>query len=156
MDAGVSTMDGDQKLTDLLDREAVVDLTVSYAWALDSHRFEELRQVFIPDATAALIGELHGIDAIIERIAGALTPLDDSQHIVANHQVRLNGNRATCRCYFQAQHVRRGVPGGDNYIIAGRYEDEVERTAEGWRIARRVLVPMWSDGNPDVVRPPRE
>lgn len=143
-----------QEMAHWLDRQAIVDLTIAYTWALDRRQFEDLRQVFLPDAIASLVGELRGVDAIIERVSAALMPLDDSQHIVSNHQVRLNGDRATCRCYMQAQHVRRGLEGGDNFIVAGRYEDDVVRTAEGWRIARRVLVRTWSDGNPAVLRPP--
>lgn len=139
-------------ITRLLDLQAIVDVTIAYTWALDTRRFEDLRQVFLPDATASLGSELTGIDAIIERVDRVLTPLDDSQHLVSNHEVRLDGDRATCRCYFQAQHIRRGTDGGDNFIVAGRYEDDLARTTAGWRIARRVLVPMWSEGNPAVLR----
>lgn len=136
----------------LADRQAIVDLTVSYCWSIDYHDFERLREVFLPDATAKLGDERVGIDSIIERITAALTPLDGSQHIVANHQVRVDRDAATCRCYFHAQHVRRAAEGGTNYIIAGQYEDDLVRTSQGWRIKRRVLVPTWSDGNPAVVR----
>lgn len=136
----------------LLDRQAIVEVTIAYTWALDTRRFEDLRQLFLPDATASLGTELTGIDAIIERVDRVLTPLDDSQHLVSNHEVRLDGDRATCRCYFQAQHIRRGTDGGDNFIVAGRYEDDLARTTGGWRIARRSLVSMWSDGNPAVIR----
>ena len=58
---------------------------------------------------------------------------------------------ATCT----AQHVRTAAEGTPNYIIAGRYEDEMVRTPDGWRISFRRLVVVWSDGNPDVVRPSR-
>jgi hypothetical protein len=41
-----------------------------------------------------------------------------------------------------------------NYVIAGRYEDELVRTADGWRVSFRRLVVVWTDGNLAVVRPP--
>lgn len=135
------------------DRQAVIDLTIAYTWAIDAHNWDALRGIFLPDATALLVDERVGIDSIIERISTALSPLDDSQHLIGNHQVRLNGDTATCRCYLQAQHVRRAAEGGPNFIVAGRYEDEMVRTTEGWRIRRRVLVVTWTDGNPFVVRP---
>ena len=135
-----------------LDRQAVVDVTVAYCWALDRHEFELLRDVFLPDATARLGDvECDGIQAIIERITRALGPLDDSQHIISNHEVRIDGDTATSRCYLHAQHVRGAAEGGPNYIVAGRYEDELVRTAAGWRLRRRVLTTMWTDGNPGVV-----
>ena len=139
----------------LVDEAAVKALTVAYCWALDTGRFAELREVFLPDATASLLEERVGIESIIDRISGALSPLDDSQHMVSNHQVVIDGDRATCRCYLQAQHVRHAAEGGPNYIIAGRYEDDLERTPAGWRIRRRVLTVMWTDGNPVVPRPQR-
>ena len=143
-------------LAAVLDRQAVVDLTVAYCWAIDRHEFEELRTVFLPDATARLGDvECDGIDAIIARISGALTPLDDSQHIIANHEVHVDGDRATSRCYLHAQHVRRAADGGPNFVVAGRYEDELVRTPAGWRIARRVLTSMWTEGNTAVVGRPR-
>lgn len=135
------------------DRQAIVDLTIAYAWALDMREFELLRNIFLPEATALLVDERTGVDSIIERVRSALEPLDASHHLIGNHQVTVDGDRATCRCYLQAQHVREGTQGGSNYIFAGRYEDELVRTAAGWRIARRTLVRVWSDGNPAVVRP---
>ena len=133
------------------DRQAIVDLTIAYTWAIDGHDWEALRDIFLPDATAMLVDERVGIESIIERISGALTPLDASQHLIGNHQVRIDGDRATCRCYMQAQHVRHGAPGGPNFIFAGTYEDEMERTTAGWRIRRRVLSNTWTEGNPAVV-----
>ena len=135
------------------DRQAIVDLTIAYAWALDMREFELLRHIFLPEATALLVDERTGVDSIIERVRSALEPLDASHHLIGNHQVTVDGDRATCRCYLQAQHVREGTQGGSNYIFAGRYEDDLVRTAAGWRIARRTLVRVWSDGNPAVVRP---
>ena len=73
--------------------------------------------------------------------------------MVTNHQVQVDGDTARHRCQMQAQHVRHGADGGPNYIVAGRYEDELVRTADGWRIAHRDLVIVWTDGNIRVVRP---
>ncbi len=139
---------------DVHDRLAIVDLTHAYCWALDTHQWDDLRQVFLPDAHAVLGGsDLLGIDAIIARVQLALTPLDDSQHMVSTHQISVDGDRATSRCYLHAQHVRHGAVGGSNYIVAGRYEDNLVRTTEGWRIADRSLIVMWTEGNVEVVRP---
>lgn len=135
----------------MTDREAIIDVTIAYCWALDGKDWDALDDVFVPEATADLGRRLEGIDAIKARVRGALESLDDSQHMVATHQVRIDGDRATCRCYLQAQHVRRGVDGGETFMFAGRYEDQLVRTVAGWRIAHRDLVRMWTDGNPAVV-----
>lgn len=142
------------RLHDALDQQSVVEVAVRYCWALDENDWERLDAVFLPDATARLGNDvlLEGRDAIVGRCSAALTPLDDSQHIVSTHQVEINGDEATHRCYLHAQHIRRDAVGGPHYVVAGRYVDRVIRTTEGWRIAHRDLVVMWTDGNPGVVR----
>lgn len=136
----------------LVDRAAIVDITHRYCWALDTKDWSVLDTVFTPDANADLTVDLVGREQILQRIKNALTPMDDSQHMVSNHQIVLNGDSATCRCYLQAQHVRKAAHGGPNFIIAGRYEDQLQRTSEGWRIVFRRLVVMWTEGNPAVGR----
>jgi hypothetical protein len=134
------------------DRLAITDLTIAYCWALDTHQWDDLDGVFTTDAVALLGTECHGLDAIKERVSGALSPLDDSQHMVTNHQITVDGAVGTSRCYLHAQHVRSAAAGGPNFVVAGRYEDRLVRTADGWRIAHRNLITMWTDGNPVVVR----
>jgi hypothetical protein len=132
---------------DLADRLAIVDLTAAYAFALDGHEWDALDDVFLPDATAELGRSLAGIAAIKERVREALEPLDRSQHLVATHQIRIDGDRATCGCYLQAQHVKAGAL----FMVGGRYDDRVVRTPAGWRIEHRVLTVLWTDGDPSVL-----
>jgi hypothetical protein len=138
-------------VNDLADRMAIIELTAAYCWALDSRDWDALDEVFTPGATADLGADLAGLDAIKDRVRAALGPLDASQHLIGTHHVRVDGDRATCRCYLQAQHVRSGVEGGHTFVFGGRYEDELVRTPAGWRIARRDLIRMWTDGNPRVL-----
>lgn len=136
----------------LADRAAITDLTHRYCWALDTKDFDALDHVFHPEANGDLLEDVRGRVAIKARIARALTPLDQTQHLVANHMIRVEGDRAWCRCYLQSQHVRKAAQGDPNFIIAGRYEDELIRTADGWRIIFRKLTVMWTSGNPGVAR----
>jgi ketosteroid isomerase-like protein len=145
----------DPTIANLLDEREVVAVALRYCTALDTNDWLALRTVFLEDATAQL-GDppvLKGIDAITARIRAALEYLDDSQHLVGNHDVVVDGETATHRCYLQAQHIRKVPEGGSNYIVAGRYDDRLERTSDGWRIAHRTLTVMWTEGNVAVVRP---
>ena len=83
---------------------------------------------------------------------GALESLDASQHLLGNVVAHVDGDTARAVSYFQAQHVRAGTPGGDTYIIAGSYTDTLARTPDGWKIAERVQVYLWRQGNRAVVR----
>ncbi len=136
-----------------LDEKAISDVTIAYCWAIDNHEWDVLRNdVFLPDATAGLVSEHVGVESIISRISGALGNLDASQHMVSNHQIAIEGDTAQSRCYLQAQHVRKAADGGPNYIVAGIYADQFVRTSIGWRIKRRDLTVLWTEGNLRVVR----
>ena len=142
----------DPALQQLVDRQAIVDITVAYTYALDTKDWDALDRVFTPDATAFLTEELIGREAIKARVRRALEGLDVSQHLIGNHEIDITGDRATGRCYLQAQHVRDAAPGPPNFIVAGRYDDRYVRTPDGWRIERRELTIMWTEGNPAVAR----
>ena len=77
---------------------------------------------------------------------------DNSNFGSGNHEVSVDRDAATHRCYLQAQHIRAAATGGPNYIVAGRYEDRFVRADAGWRIAHRTLTVMWTDGNVGVAR----
>lgn len=135
------------------DRADIIDVTHNYCWALDRNQWGELDDVFLPEATALLGShEAANRDEIKRICSNTLTKLDDSQHIVATHQIRIDGDTATSRCYLHAQHVRRAAGGGPHYVVAGRYEDDLVRTPAGWRIKHRTLAVMWTEGNLTVVR----
>tara|TARA_B100001142_G_C14119817_1_gene572554 strand:- start:153 stop:584 length:432 start_codon:yes stop_codon:yes gene_type:complete len=136
------------------DINEIIALTVKYCWALDERDWESLSEVFSPDAYAKYgVTEHRGVDSIIERCKTALTPLDFSHHMVSNHMVEIDQNKAKCKCYFQAQHVRTSADEGVNFIIAGKYEDELIRIDKDWKIASRVLTKIWTEGNEKVVNP---
>lgn len=141
------------ELRHLIDQQEIIAVTVAYTYALDAKQWDALDDVFTVDATAFLTEELDGREAIKGRVRRALESLDLSQHMISNHDVRVDGDSASCRCYLQAQHVREAAPGPPNFIVAGRYDDRFVRTDGVWRIARRELTIMWTEGNPAVTRP---
>jgi len=140
-----------------LEEKQIVDLTIRYAWALDHRRFDDLAEVFSPDGQAdyGWLGIHTGPAAIAELTARALSRFDRTQHIVTNHQVAVDGDIATGRCYFQAQHVVRQPAGEHNYTVGGSYIDRYHRTDAGWRIANRTLRVTWTEGDagPDASDP---
>jgi len=142
----------DADLQQLTDRQEIADLCVRYTFALDTKDWALFESCFT--GTAAFVhpgGRLEGIEAILARSRGALESLDASQHLLGNVVADVDGDTACATSYFQAQHVRTGTPGGDTYIIAGSYTDTLARTPDGWKIAERVQVYLWRDGNRAVV-----
>lgn len=144
-----STCDGQ----DVLDRLAIEEVCVRYARALDRRDWPLLRTCFVPDVVveygdAPAINSYEGVERVCR---GALDPLDASQHLVSNFTIAIAGDEATSECYLQAQHVRRGVPGGELYVVAGTYTDRLRRRAGQWHIEHRRLDVVWTDGNAAVL-----
>ena len=140
------------ELQGLLDKQEITELCYRYALALDGRDWSGLAGLFTPDANAFYLDKppCHGYRAIEDTVREALTPMTGSQHLISNVVVRLDGDQAESSCYLQAQHVKAGTPGGDNFIIAGRYDDKLVRTQDGWRIRERRLAMTWTEGNPAV------
>ena len=138
----------------LADRAAIHDLLVRLALAQDARDWTTIGDCFTADAAYVHPGgELAGAEAIVGRTRVALTPLDASQHLLGTILVTVGESDASAVTYFQAQHVRRGLAGGDLYIIGGTYRDRLVRCADDrWRIEHRSQEYTWRDGNPDVIR----
>ena len=149
-------MTHDASLARLHNTEEIRQLTARYCWALDTLDRDLLATVFTADATAHLgRGTQTGFDEIWLCIHDVLSVLDLSQHVIGSQLIDVDsaGSRGTSRCYFNAQHVRKTAAGGSQFIVAGRYEDDLVRTPDGWRIAHRTLTVMWTSGNPAVIAP---
>ena len=140
----------------LVSHDEIRQLAARYCWALDTLNRELLSHVFIAEATASLgRGTQNGFDEIWSWIHGVLSQLDASQHLIGSQLIDLapDGRSATSRCHFHAQHVRASAGDDTQYIVAGRYDDQLVLTDEGWRIAHRTLRVIWTSGNPEVIAP---
>jgi 3-phenylpropionate/cinnamic acid dioxygenase small subunit len=142
----------DPFLQRLLDERSIIDVCVRYATAIDDRDWARLRSCFLPHAVGIYHSDrtLQGAEEIVETIRTAVTPLSRTQHLVGTFVVDVQGEEASSSCYLHAQHVREGVPGGEKYVIAGRYVDRFARSEDGWRIRERRLDRWWTDGNPAV------
>lgn len=139
-------------LQTLLDKQEITELCYRYGLALDGRDWTGLARLFTPDANAFYLDmpPCYGYQAIEDTCRKALAPMSATQHLIANVVARVDGDLAESSCYLQAQHVKAGTAGGDNFIIAGRYDDKLVRTPDGWRIRERRLAMLWTDGNPAV------
>lgn len=132
---------------EIADRLAIHDVLYRYAHALDDRDSQLLRTCFTEDAVCEVGATLRGIDSIITFSEGVLSGFDVTQHLIANPRCTIDGDHAESVCDLQAQHISRGAPGGEYYVIGGRYDDSLRRTAHGWRITRRRLRVTWTQGN---------
>jgi len=59
-----------------------------------------------------------------------------SFHQIGNFEIDVNGDTAKAKSRFVF--VMRGEGGAPTPSLSGQYEDDLVRTAEGWKIARRL------------------
>ncbi|MFI7111683.1 nuclear transport factor 2 family protein [Nonomuraea sp. NPDC050227] len=141
-------------LQELADRTAIVDTVIAYATALDARDWETLGALFTDDACWEYSGSgerLRGPEAIIARISASVERFDATHHLNGNHVATVHGDEAEHTCYYQAQHVRLGLPDGEKFLAGGRYDDRLRRTPDGWRFTHRRITSVWSEGNPAVI-----
>lgn len=120
------------------DKVELAELMHRYAFAIDTAKFEELRDVFTADASIDFgsvdqyvegATGVTGIDAIVAWFRKVLAPFPDVLHFMTNHIVDLDGDRARVRTTMHVMHMPMG----------GVYEAEAVRTPAGWRFRRFSL-----------------
>jgi 3-phenylpropionate/cinnamic acid dioxygenase small subunit len=143
---------------ELSDRFELQDLVFHYADLIDSKQFDQLRDdVFTADAHidySAMGGSVGDLEETVEFLKAAVTDelFPNTQHLNANVQVKLAGDRATGRvmCFNPMQ---MGMPDGgtETFFLGLWYVDEYRRTEAGWRICRRAEVKSWAFNTPDFM-----
>ena len=118
-------------------QRAVGDVLVRYATGIDSRDWTLFRTCFTEDCEADYgdIGVWHGADEITEWMRDSHAPAGHTMHRITNQVVSPNGDGVSARSYVDAI-----VMGPDNVHgtrACGYYDDELARTDDGWKIARR-------------------
>jgi len=127
-------------LAEISDRLEIQQLLVDYSSAIDQRRFDDLDEVFTPDAYIDYRA-LGGVDGRYPQVkawlAEVLPNFPMYSHLLGNFSVRIDGDTAASRviCFNPM------VLGGDQgqVLFCGLwYDDEFVRTPAGWRMSRRV------------------
>jgi ketosteroid isomerase-like protein len=121
------------------DRDAIRDLLARYTYNGDRGRVAALAACFADDGVLEYPGNRaqgpHAIEQTLQ--SGERDPrLTFVRHHITNPLITLDGERATARSYF-AVHSNAGPD------HSGTYDDELVRTDQGWRFARRRVRVDW-------------
>jgi uncharacterized protein (TIGR02246 family) len=136
------------------DDAAIRNLISRTALTQDARDWDRHADCYVPDVEYVHPkGVIVGVDEVVARSRAALTPLDDSQHLIGTMVVEVDGDTAQAVSYFHAQHVRaEAAPsGGTHFVIAGAYRDTLRKVDGVWRIARREQSYSWRAGNAAVI-----
>jgi len=141
----------------LSDRAEIGDVLVREASAMDRRDWETWESQFTPDAfidyTAndGARGNPAEVRAWLSVVLGRFTAC---QHLSSNHEISLQGDRATVRS-MQYIGVRTDGPEGSSVLFSGIwFRDEFIRTDAGWRICSRIEELAWRHNFPGDFRPP--
>jgi ketosteroid isomerase-like protein len=137
------------------DREAIVELLRRYAEAIDARDRERVRDLFTPDAVldyTSTDGPRGRRDEVVDWLLDALAGVTLTQHLLANHDIEVAGDDATCRTLMLNPLVLAGTGDGTGdgeatvLLFGGSYDDRLTRTEVGWQIRHRVHTVTWQAG----------
>jgi ketosteroid isomerase-like protein len=138
------------------DVAAVEDVVASIGRGADLHQWALVRAAFADEVELDYgTPERLAPDAIVARWQSLLEAFDATQHAIADVEPRVEGDRATATSRFQATHVLHAGVGGDVWVLAGRYEHALVRTATGWKVTGMRMIPERSTGNAALVEQAR-
>jgi hypothetical protein len=127
-------------LAEISDRLEIQQLLVDYSTAIDNRRFDDLDRVFTPDAHIDYT-ELGGIAGTYPDVkawlAEVLPKFPAYFHMLGNFDIRIDGDAASSRTILF--NPMKLSDDSDQVMFCGLwYDDKFIRTAEGWRMTRRV------------------
>jgi ketosteroid isomerase-like protein len=134
---------------DSRDRAAITMAIEAITRGADLHQWETVRAAFADEVELdyGTPERLSPDTIVVGRWQPLLEGFDATQHVVRDIQVQIDGDRATATSRLQATHFLKGAEGGDVWILTGRYEHSLVRTASGWKVTRMRMIPEASRGN---------
>lgn len=147
----------------LRDVELVKAVPQRYAYGVDTGDFELVRSCFHPECEIVGTLESGGLDAYLEGIEAGLRQWAATMHFMGNQYVAIDGDRAHCETWSLAHHMEaEGSPIPD-LVLALRYQEDLVRVGDDWKIIRRTMVkqfhrgpfPRPTIGPPSYPRPPQ-
>jgi hypothetical protein len=139
-------MERDPDVRALLDRQRIADTLHRYASSIDSHDFTALRDVFADDATARY-GErdwMTGADEIVDWIVGYARMQAWQHHFLSVYHIDIDGDAARTLTYHTCHQASRADPDTVTMLM-GRYDDDLRRMGDVWRISRRHMEVRWRE-----------
>ena len=137
----MSTVTSDSTTNAIEDRLAIIELIGRLALLVDARDWNALEQLFTnpvySDRTSLFGGEPQ-TNTPAELVGGlqyVLGKLDTTHHLITSQVIDLNGDEATSAANMQGTHVLANPSGGSQWVVAGRHDYQLKRTADGWRIA---------------------
>ena len=136
------------------DRDELVELMSRYANMSDTKDWVELPRLVFCDEFSSDFGSFGAPTVTITRDAWcrqserAFAGWTATHHVITNHLIEVEGDRATIRAHVRAEHwappaVAAGGP--HCWLVLGFYDNVAVRTADGWRLSAVKLTASYQE-----------
>jgi hypothetical protein len=128
-------------LEEISDRFEIQQLLIDYSAAIDSRRFDDLDRVFTPDAYIDYRA-MGGIDGSFPEVkawlAQVLPNFPAYSHMLGNLSITFSGSDTASSRVICFNPMVLDAQSKQVLFCGFWYDDQFVRTAEGWRVTRRV------------------
>jgi ketosteroid isomerase-like protein len=135
----------EQRLRLLEDKQALHDLAHLYGFVMDERDLDGLSSLFTEDARLGSedgVFDAQGLETIAKTYQGRYDVLGATHHFVHSALSRFDDSDPDVAYGLVSGHAEV-VRQGETMVVALRYHDVYRRTADGWRIAERVMGYMY-------------
>jgi hypothetical protein len=139
------------------DRSDIIEAATRLFWYIDIRDWDALAGVFAEQVTLDYTSIWGGQPTVATptQIQGEWSTLlgafDATQHLLGNHLVTTDGDKAELTAVFQAVHLLANPFGSPRWTLGGAYRITLERGARGWLIDAVTMTATWADGNKDIL-----
>jgi hypothetical protein len=130
----------------LRDRELIKNLYRRYAFGVDSINFDLVRTVFHPDCVCVGTAEQGTLEGYLKGMEDALHEWDATMHFVGNQYVEIDGDKGYVESWVVGYHMEAEDSPIDHLVLGLRYQDDLVRVGEDWKIIRRETARQWHTG----------
>jgi len=131
-----------EKLTYLLDRQAILDVIVRYCRGVDRLDRDMVMSAYHADALddhTMFVGTPDAFWRWVQIMHGENH--DSTQHMIGNHYCEIDGDVAHCETYLSYSGMNK--TGAPYSAIGGRYIDRLEKRGGNWALAARQYIVDW-------------
>jgi hypothetical protein len=141
----VTTRITDPQVHDAIAKQALHDLSMAYARAVDRADAALMRSIFHEDSTVVTgVFNGSGQDFAVKITAFVRENLERCFHSVANEWYEVKGDEAVGESYV----IANVTAGGSDILTGGRYIDRYQRRNGVWKIQSRAFVVDWTNTQP--------
>jgi len=130
----------------LRDRELIRELPQRYALGIDTDDWRAVAAVFHPECQVQGTLQSAGIAEYLEALEPGVKQYHATLHFMGNQYVSVDGDRGHVETYAVAYHIEAEDSPLPDLVMGVRYQDDVVRDGDTWKILRRNVVKQWHRG----------